>query len=111
MGVKRAWQLLAKKGLVPDPFDKISTDPTAKIRVDVCATHNTPIRHIYSNPIDLDAAHSILEHWLLKISDKEKMRFYIDGLPAEEKKQTHSDRHERRQRALVKANTAVSKLE
>ncbi|KAG0311406.1 Rad2 nuclease, partial [Dissophora globulifera] len=111
MGVKRAWQLLTKKGLVPDPFDKISTDPTAKIRVDVCATHNTPIRHVYSNPIDLNAAHSILEHWLLKISDKDKLRFYIDGLPAQEKKKTHSDRHERRQKALVKANTAVSKLE
>ncbi|KAF9992946.1 Rad2 nuclease, partial [Entomortierella chlamydospora] len=39
------------------------------------------------------------------------MRFYIDGLPAEEKKQTHTDRHERRQKALLKANAAVSKLE
>ncbi|KAF9988902.1 hypothetical protein BGZ79_005069, partial [Entomortierella chlamydospora] len=112
MGVENAWPFLRKQGLAPISQGKVSLSSTiSQIRVDVCSTHNTPIRYIYSNSTDLNAAHCKLEQWLFKIGDKDKMRFYIDGLPAEEKKQTHTDRHERRQKALLKANAAVSKLE
>ncbi|KAI1297000.1 hypothetical protein EDD11_007313 [Mortierella claussenii] len=112
MGVKYVWPLLRKKGLVPDSQDKVSlVSSDSKIRVDVCSTHNTPIRYYYSNPTDLDAAHGKLEQWLLKIGDKDRMRFYIDGLSAAEKKQTHANRHQSRQKALIKAAAAVSNLE
>ncbi|OAQ22075.1 hypothetical protein K457DRAFT_453980 [Linnemannia elongata AG-77] len=112
MGVKYAWQLLRDKKLVPDSQDKVSLLSTvSKIRVDVCSTHNTPIRYYYGNPTDLYAAHGKLEQWLLKIGDKEKVRFYIDGLPAAEKVKTHTNRHQSRQKALIKASTAISSLE
>lgn len=98
MGVKYAWQLLHNEGLIPDSQDKVSLVSTAsKIRVDVCSTHYTSIRHYYSNPTDLNVAHGKLERLLLKIDDKNKLRFYIDGLPAAEKDQTHANRHQSRQ--------------
>ncbi|KAI1290717.1 hypothetical protein EDD11_009077 [Mortierella claussenii] len=112
MGVKYAWPLLRKKGLVPDSQDKVSlVSNDSNIRVGVCSTHNTPTRYYQSNPTDMDAAHGKLEQWLLKIGDKDKMRFYIDGLPAAEKKQTHANRHQSRQKALIKAAAAVSNLQ
>jgi hypothetical protein len=112
MGVKNAWPLLRDKKLVPDSQSNVSLASTvSKIRVDVCSTHNTPIRYYYSNPTDLHAAHSKLEQWLLKIGDKDSLRFYIDGLPAAEKDQTHANRHQSRQKALIKAAAAVSNLE
>ncbi|KAF9079459.1 hypothetical protein BGX27_006428, partial [Mortierella sp. AM989] len=62
MGVKYAWPFLRKQGLAPIPQGKVSLSSTiSKIRVDVCSTHNTPIRYFYSNPTDLNAAHSKLE--------------------------------------------------
>ena len=112
MGIKRAWLYARKKGNVPDAQPKVSpVSPESKIRVDVCSIHNTPIRHFYHNATDLDTAHRKLESWLKKIGDKARVRYYIDGEPAEEKKQTHADRHQGRQRALVKADTAITKLE
>ncbi|KAH7026997.1 hypothetical protein BKA57DRAFT_443945 [Linnemannia elongata] len=70
-----------------------------------------PFDTITGNPTDLYAAHGKLEQWLLKIGDKEKVRFYIDGLPAAEKVKTHTNRHQSRQKALIKASTAISSLE
>ncbi|KAG0271728.1 hypothetical protein BGZ95_000420 [Linnemannia exigua] len=88
MGVNDVWPLLRKKGPVLDSKDKVSLASTiSKIRTDVCSTHKTPIRYYYSNPTDLNSAHEELERWLLKIGDKDKVRFYVDGLPAVEKKQ------------------------
>ena len=112
MGVKYAWPLLRKKELVPESQGKVSLVSTvAKIRVDVCSTHNTPIRYYYSNPTDLYAAHGKLERWLLKVGDTDKMRFYVDGMPAAEKKQTHVNRQQGRQKALIKSAAAITNLE
>ncbi|KAG0041871.1 hypothetical protein BGZ83_001203 [Gryganskiella cystojenkinii] len=112
MGVKRAWPFLRKQGLAPDSQHKVSlTSPLSKIRIDVCSTHNTPIRYIYSGTSDLEVAHSKLEQWLLKIGSKESMRLYIDGMPAAEKEETHASRHQVRQKALIKAAPAISNLE
>lgn len=112
MGVKYAWLLPREKGLLPDSQDKVSlVSAESKIRVDVCSIHYTSIRRIYSNPTDLNAAHAKLEQWLLKDGDKGDTRFYVDGMPAVEKKQTHDDRHQSRQNALIKASTTISDLE
>lgn len=113
MGVKNAWPHLKKQGLAPDYQDKVSLGAStmSKIRVDVCATLNTSIRYIYSNPTDLQEAHGQLEQWLFKIGNKDNIRFYVDGKPAVEKKQTHANRHQVRQKSLVKADAALSNLE
>ncbi|KAF9383425.1 hypothetical protein CPC16_008919 [Podila verticillata] len=112
MGVKNAWPFMRKKGNVPDTQPKVSpVSPESKIRIDICSTHNTPIRHFYSNTTDLNTAHLKLESCLKRIGDKARVRHYIDGEPAVEKKQTHADRHQGRQNALVKAATAITKLE
>lgn len=112
MGVKYAWLLPREKGLLPESQEKISlVSAESKIRVDVCATHYTSIRRIYNNLADPDAAYAKLEQWLVKDGNKENTRFYVDGKPALEKQQTHADRHQCRQNALTKANTAISDLE
>ncbi|KAG0350948.1 hypothetical protein BGZ54_003506, partial [Gamsiella multidivaricata] len=87
MGVKNAWPFVRKKGNVPDAQPKVSpVSPESKIRIDVCSTHNTLIRHLYGSTTDLNTAHLKLESYLKKIGDKA--------------------RH-----ALVKAATAITKLE
>ncbi|KAF9926703.1 hypothetical protein FBU30_003779, partial [Linnemannia zychae] len=112
MGVKNAWPFLKKQGVIADPQCKVSLVSTdSKIHVDVCSTHNTPIRYIYSNAKDLAEAHIKLEQWLLKIENMGRVRFYIDGMPAQEKHQTHINRYQVRQKALVKAEAAISVLE
>lgn len=112
MGVKNAWPFLKKQGLSPDAQGQVPLSSTiSKIRVDVCSTHNTPIRYIYSHSEDLTEAHIKLEHWLQKIGSKDKLRFYIDGQPAKEKQQTHINRHQVRKKALMKADVAISDLE
>ncbi|KAI8594709.1 hypothetical protein EDD21DRAFT_71841 [Dissophora ornata] len=112
MGVKRAWPYVRKKGNIPVTQPKVTpASPESKIRIDVCSTHNTPIRHFYSNATDLNAAHRKLESWLKKLGGKAQVRFYIDGLPAEEKKRTHAKRQQGRQHALAKAAAAITNLE
>ncbi|KAF9147386.1 hypothetical protein BGX20_006667, partial [Mortierella sp. AD010] len=52
------------------------------------------------------------EWWLKKLGDKARMRYYVDGMPAEEKKQqTHAKRQKDRQHALTKAAAAITNLE
>ncbi|KAF9093165.1 hypothetical protein BGX27_001653, partial [Mortierella sp. AM989] len=98
MGVKYMWPFLRKQGLAPNSQDKVSLSSTiSKIRV--------------NQPTDLNAAHSKFEQWLLKIGDKVKLRFYIDGMPRAEKQQTHTNCHQVRQKALIKADSAISNLE
>ncbi|KAF9380471.1 tRNA-dihydrouridine(16/17) synthase [NAD(P)(+)]-like protein [Mortierella sp. AD011] len=100
--VKNAWPFLRKQGLVRTSHGKAPLSLTiSKIRVDVCLTHNASIRYIYSNPTDLNVAHC----------NSGKLRFYIDGIRAAEKRQTHTNRHQVRQKALVKANSAISNPE
>ncbi|KAG0273526.1 hypothetical protein BGZ95_010671 [Linnemannia exigua] len=112
MGVKNAWPFVRKKGNVPVAQPKVlPVSPESKIRVDVCSTHNTLIRNLYGNTTDLNTAHLKLESCLKKIGDKTRVRYYIDGEPAVEKRQTHADRHQGRQNAVDKAATAITKLE
>ncbi|KAF8945468.1 hypothetical protein BGZ47_002576 [Haplosporangium gracile] len=42
---------------------------------------------------------------------KEQVRFYVDGMPATERQETHTERDQARQKALIKADTALSNLE
>lgn len=112
MGIKYAWSFLSKKGLRPSAQKSVSlTSTDSKIRVDVCSTFYSSIKFFYSNPSDLSIAHANLERLLLKTGETDKTRFYIDGMPATEKSQTHAFRHKNRQDALVKAAATISDLE
>ncbi|KAF8930895.1 hypothetical protein BGZ47_000341, partial [Haplosporangium gracile] len=42
---------------------------------------------------------------------KEQVRFYVDGMPAAEKQETHTERDQTRQKALIKTDIALSNLE
>ncbi|KAI8348805.1 hypothetical protein B0O80DRAFT_462328 [Mortierella sp. GBAus27b] len=89
MGVKYAWLLPKNKGLVPDAQDRITlASAESKLRVDVSSVHYSTIRYLYTNPTDINEAHTKLEYWI-----------------------THIDRQQRRQVALAKADTGISDLE
>ncbi|KAI8345226.1 hypothetical protein B0O80DRAFT_474871 [Mortierella sp. GBAus27b] len=112
MGVKYAWLLPKNKGLVPDAQDRIAlASAESKLRVDVSSVHYSTIRYLYTNPTDINEAHTKLEYWMSKYGDKENTRFYVDGEVALEKSRTHIDRQQRRQVALAKADTGISDLE
>ncbi|KAI8345425.1 hypothetical protein B0O80DRAFT_473459 [Mortierella sp. GBAus27b] len=112
MGVKYAWLLPKNKGLVPDAQDRITlASAESKLRVDVSSVHYSTIRYLYTNPTDINEAHTKLEYWMSKYGDKENTRFYVDGEVALEKSRTHIDRQQRRQVALAKADTGISDLE
>lgn len=112
MGIKNAWPFMHKKGNILDAQPKVSpVSPKSKICIDICSTHNTLIWYFYSNTTNLNTAHLKLESCLKRIGDKAQVQHYINGEPAVEKKQTHVDHHQGQQNALIKAATAITKLE
>ncbi|KAI8358797.1 hypothetical protein B0O80DRAFT_441461 [Mortierella sp. GBAus27b] len=87
-----------EQGTCPDAQDRITlASAESKLRVDVSSVHYSTIRYLYTNPTDINEAHTKLEYWMSKYGDKENTRFYVDGEVALEKSRTHIDRQQRRQ--------------
>ncbi|OAQ24036.1 hypothetical protein K457DRAFT_24528, partial [Linnemannia elongata AG-77] len=73
------------------------------IRVDVLSFF-TKIRYIYTKHAnDKTMAQAILFEHLRKYGNPSRMVFYVDGAPALEKKETHRERNEKRNKALKNA--------
>ncbi|KAF8943175.1 hypothetical protein BGZ47_005701, partial [Haplosporangium gracile] len=106
------WWLRKKKSYNPTPrHPKHYPLPDgAKMRIDVLSFFKK-IRWIYTKHAgDKTKAHTMLLAYLKKFGDPLRMVYYVDGVPALEKKETHRAREEKRVKALKTAKVAVETL-
>ncbi|KAF8933684.1 hypothetical protein BGZ47_010763, partial [Haplosporangium gracile] len=83
---------------------------SVKVRVDVFTFFNR-VREIYTKHADdKTTAHVILFDYFKKFGDSLRMVFYVDGVPALEKKETYRKRDEKRAKTLKTAEVAIETL-
>ncbi|KAF9934645.1 hypothetical protein FBU30_000969 [Linnemannia zychae] len=113
MGLKGFyWWLRKKKGYNPTLRQpkRHSLPENAMVRVDVLTFYNK-IRWTYTKYAhDKPKAHGILFAHIKNYGDPLRMVYYVDGVPAMEKKETHRKRNAKRVKALKAAEVAINIL-
>lgn len=80
------------------------------VRVDVLSFYSKILWAYTKYAHDKSKAHAILFAHIKKCGDPLRMVFYVDGLPALEKKEAHRERNTKRVKALMAAEVATNTL-
>lgn len=116
MGLQDVWWWLRKKiNYHPKllyPCSNVQPVSGTKIRVDVAGGYFPSIRWAYTTFSDnKELAHSAMERILGRLGTKDNLVFYVDGHPAEEKRDTHDRRRQQREKAIQLSKEALNLLE
>ncbi|KAG9071286.1 hypothetical protein KI688_005497 [Linnemannia hyalina] len=113
MGLKGLyWWLRRKKGYNPTLRHpkRYPLPDDAMVRVDVLSFYSKILWAYIKYAHDKSKAHAILFAHIKKYGDPLRMVFYVDGLPALEKKEAHHERNAKRVKALMAAEVATNTL-